>query len=144
MNNKLKFLVVAFLATSMIFTGCKKDENSSDDSMIGTWTLSEAKTPAGTLEFLVLKGMGISASIEFKNDTDCAVKLKLGKNVDEVSAPGTWKREGDNVKLELKEAIQALSGNDNTITLTKEGEFYTTSVSISSLNATATAKFKKD
>lgn len=154
MKNKMKFLVMAFVAATVVFTtSCKKEEapkKKEEVSIIGVWELHSAKaTVLGMtrdLDIATLNKLGIAASIEFSNDTDCAVKIKFrDKNHD---VKGKWKKDGDNIKLSLSEIIEMLSKTNKEVTLTKDGEFYTTEMTMPNPitgdgMVTAVAKFKK-
>lgn len=154
MKNKMKFLVMAFVAATVVFTtSCKKEEAKKEKvSIIGVWELHSAKIMIlgipRDLDVATLNGQGVSASIEFLNDTDCAVKLKMITK--EYNVKGKWAKDGDNIKLSLNEILEILSKTNKEVTLTKDGDFYTTEMTMPNPikkeemeMLTAVAKFKK-
>lgn len=148
MKNKMKFLVMAFVAATVVFTtSCKKEEAKKEEvSIIGVWELHSASSGLISLDVQKLNSMNISASIEFLNDTDCAVKLKMITK--EYNVKGKWAKDGDNIKLSLNEILEILSKTNKEVTLTKDGDFYTTEMTIPNPikkeeMLTAVAKFKK-
>jgi uncharacterized protein (TIGR03067 family) len=112
-KNLFTVLFLTLLSVSlMVTTGC--DEEDDPDPIVGTWVLDKAEIGGQTLDLAALGSM----TVVFTDDSWTATGTMGGESVNDT---GTWTRNGDVVTL-------TPSSDDDRITLTKEGDYYVTSM----------------
>ncbi|NOQ28453.1 MAG: hypothetical protein GQ564_24070 [Bacteroidales bacterium] len=114
-NNLFKVLFLLMITmTLMVTTGCE-DEDSDVDPIIGTWMLYEVDvTVEGTTTTNSPSEVNSNMTVVFTTGVYTAIGV-LGDDV--INEVGTWTRVDSNTIT--------LVNTDGTVTLKKEGEYYT-------------------
>lgn len=110
-----KVLFLLLISSTLFITSCDEDED--DDPIIGTWILMEAVDAEGATIYTAtqLALEGISMTVTFTESKYHAVGSMGDGAIDET---GTWDREDKNT------VIIHPPGDDEDVTLTKDGEYY--------------------
>ncbi|MCK5028855.1 MAG: hypothetical protein KAR57_04420 [Bacteroidales bacterium] len=113
-KNLFSVLFITLISMSLLVTtGC--DEDDVIDEMVGTWTLYEMQMESETLNAAELAAEGMSMTVVFTAETYTAIGV-MGDEV--INETGTWTRQDSNTII--------ITNTDGNVTLTKEGEYYTT------------------
>lgn len=114
-NNLFKVLFLFMITMTLIVTTGCEDEGSDIDPIIGTWMLYEVDVTEGsTTTTLSASEMGASMTVVFTTGVYTAIGV-MGDDV--INETGTWTRVDKNTIT--------LVNTDGTVTLNKEGEYYT-------------------